>query len=118
MMSTNTAEWIRTGELIGSDKPVATKTFADGTTAAFYLDTADREAVAVIILNIDGAYYSTENSSDWDAFDTYVPRYEWPEVIYAGKRTGAYAPHTAVDPVIAKLVAEAQAYAIADEDED
>ena len=107
MMNTNTTEWIRTGELIGSDKLVATKTFADGSWAALYLDIADWEPVAVIILNIDGATYSTETPQDWGAFDGYVPRSEWPSIIYAGKRTGAYRPHTAVDPVIAELVDEA-----------
>ena len=106
-MTTNTTEWIRTGELIGSNKPVATKIFADGSFADLYLGIADYEPVAVIILNIDGATYSTETSQDWDAFDGYVPRSEWPSIIYAGKRTGAYRPHTAVDPLIAELVDEA-----------
>ena len=106
-MTTNATEWIRTGELIGSDKPVTAKIFADGSWANMYLDIVDYEPVAVITLNTAGAAYSTETPQDWPAIESYLPRSEWPSIIYAGKRTDAYRPHTAVDPLIAELVDEA-----------
>ena len=53
------------------------------------------------------AIADTSDTQTWPAIEEVMPRYTWPEPIYAGKHN----PSRVVDPLLAKLASEAVAEA-------
>ena len=124
--------WKRCGEItIGGEYPVAERTYY-GTTMFMWPDACDREGAGICQTNrtvermfmwlgardgevrptITVGWWSTDNTEDWPAIESYLPRSQWPEGIYAGKRKDA---HTNVDPLLVELIEQYRAELAADE---
>lgn len=52
----------------------------------FHLADRDGEIAAAFTVETGGQSYSTDDAEDWTIIERFVPRAEWPEPMYAGKR--------------------------------
>lgn len=74
----------------------------DGATIHFYTWAQDNEVKAEFVVDLpDGKFASTACSQDWDKVEKYIPRSEWPSVIYAGKKGPK---HRNPDPAVHDLI--------------
>lgn len=79
----------------------------DGTVIHFYSWAQDNEVKAEFVINLpNGKFASTACSQDWDKVEQYVPRSEWPSVIYAGKNGPK---HRSPDPAVNDLIQQVEA---------
>ena len=59
----------------------------DGAEVHLFLSDTDYEVVVSLLVRApNGDAYDTDRTEDWPDIEEYVPRSEWPEEIYAGKR--------------------------------
>lgn len=80
----------------------------DGAIIHFYTWAQDNEVKVEFVIDLpDGKFASTACSQDWDKVEQYVPRSEWPSVIYAGKKGPKHRnPDPAVNDLIQRVEAE------------
>ena len=83
----------------------------DAVRAVLYIDYQDdlKVALAVHGEDIHGRFdgvASTDNPEDWDEIERFIPRGEWPEEIWAGRRGPA---QRTPDPAVVAAIAEARA---------
>ena len=84
---------------------------ADGVRAELYVDYQDGVRVELIVCGegvrgVMGDHASTARTQDWPEVDRFIPRSEWPEEIFGGRRgAGERTP----DDAVAKAIAEARA---------
>jgi hypothetical protein len=81
---------------------------SDGALIHLYVWDQDNQVKAEFVIDLpDGKFASTACSQDWDKVEQYVPRSEWPSVIYAGKKGSKYCnPDPAVNDLIQRVEAE------------
>lgn len=84
------------------------KTVADdGALIHLYVWDQDGEVRAEFVIDLpDGKFASTACSQDWDKVEQYIPRSEWPSVIYAGKKGPK---HRIPDPAVNDLIQQVEA---------
>lgn len=80
----------------------------DGALIHLYVWSQDSEVKAEFVIDQpDGKFASTACSQDWDKVGEYIPRSEWPSVIYAGKKGPKHRnPDPAVNDLIQRVEAE------------
>jgi hypothetical protein len=79
----------------------------DGALIHLYVWSQDSEVKAEFVIDLpDGKFASTACSRDWDKVGEYVPRSEWPSVIYAGKKGPK---HRNPDPAVNDLIQQVEA---------
>ena len=79
----------------------------DGALIHFYSWAQDNQVRAEFVIDLpDGKFASTACSQDWDKVEQYVPRSEWPSVIYAGKKGPK---HRNPDPAVNDLIQQVEA---------
>lgn len=79
----------------------------NGALIHFYSWAQDNQVKAEFVIDLpDGKFASTACSQDWDKVEHYVPRSEWPSVIYAGKKGPK---HRNSDPAVNDLIQRVEA---------
>ena len=74
--------------------------------ALFFVDTFDYQVRPVLVVEgegIRGGFASTESTQDWPEVERFIPRGEWPDEIYAGRRGPI---ERNVHPAIAAIIEE------------
>lgn len=100
-------EWAKPGY----GEAVLAADVADGVTAELFIGYQDGLQVELIVSGEDvrgvmGDHASTARTQDWPEVERFIPRSEWPEEIFGGRRgSGERAP----DDAVAKAIAEAWA---------
>lgn len=81
---------------------------SDGALIHLYVWDQDNQVKAEFVIDLpDGKFASTACSQDWDKVSEYIPRGEWPSVIYAGKKGPKHRnPDPAVNDLIQRVEAE------------
>lgn len=87
-------EWMRRWD----PKPTLIAEAADGARLEFYIKVTDGDVEAVFVVHTPSRdVYSTESAQDWPMVEVYIPRAEWPEAMFAGKRhAGPRRPDSAI----------------------
>lgn len=62
------------------------ETETDNAVIRFHLEDRDGEVRPAFTVETGGISYSTDDAEDWPVIERFVPRAEWPEPMYAGKR--------------------------------
>lgn len=85
--------------------PILEADVADDAYASLYVDYQDGVRATIMVKGegVAGGFASTDNSADWPEVEKYIPREEWPEEIYAGRRGPV---ERTPDPAVLKAVAE------------
>lgn len=79
----------------------------DGALIHLYVWSQDSQVKAEFVIDLpDGKFASTASTQDWDKVEQYVPRSEWPSVIYAGKKGPK---HRNPDPAVNDLIQQVEA---------
>lgn len=79
----------------------------DGALIHLYVWSQDNQVRAEFVIDLpDGKFASTACSQDWDKVGEYIPRSEWPSVIYAGKKGPK---HRNPDPAVNDLIQQVEA---------
>jgi hypothetical protein len=79
----------------------------DGALIHLYVWSQDNQVRAEFVVDMpDGKFASTACSRDWDKVGEYIPRSEWPSVIYAGKKGPK---HRNPDPAVNDLIQQVEA---------
>lgn len=80
---------------------------SDGALIHFYSWAQDNSVKAEFVIDLpDGKFASTASTQDWDKVSEYIPRGEWPSVIYAGKKGPK---HRNPDPAVNDLIQQVEA---------
>lgn len=84
---------------------------AEGVTAELFIHYQDGVRVTLMVSGegvrgVIGGHASTDRTQDWPEVERFIPRSEWPEEIFGGRRgSGERTP----DDAVAKAIAEAWA---------
>lgn len=58
----------------------------DGGRVELWLDHFDHHINPVFVVHVDGRAFSTDDSRDWPEVEQIIPREQWPEPMFVGKR--------------------------------
>lgn len=82
----STYDWTETTWRERTSTGAVLETETDNAVIRFHLEDRDGEVRPAFTVETGGQSYTTDDPEDWPTIERFVPRTEWPEPMYAGKR--------------------------------